>query len=364
MSHEHTSQSREREPSSQGRRRRLGPRSPRAYNQGRTLPDRWKRPTDIFAYPTASGCAGPAETDAGAVAELKRAVEVARHGDSDETVDLMREEWALPRLDLERDVWLVEDDRGLAAYGFCWVEAPPGEIVAEQIVDPALRGRGLSELLLYLGEARAAELFRAAAPDRDGSLGVWSHESDTRRIALFERRGYERVRTFLRLDRDLGPAVEDPVWPAGDHRPGLPHRPRRGSRARGRRRGVPRPLPAVRDGPPGVDGVPLLARRPRHRSLVRRLGRRRGGRRRRSASRHPWAATSTSSSCAARGAAAVSDARSCCRPASSCAGGACLLAYLGVDSQNPTGAMHLYESAGFRSLRGSTFVYEKRLAAG
>ena len=35
------------------------------------------------------------------------------------------------------------------------------------------------------------------------------------------------------------------------------------------------------------------------------------------------------------------------------------LAYLGVDSQNPTGAMHLYESAGFHSLRGSTFVYEK-----
>ena len=52
-------------------------------------------------------------------------MEVARHGDSDVTVDLVREEWALPRLDLEKDVWLVEDDRGLAAYGFCWVEPRP-----------------------------------------------------------------------------------------------------------------------------------------------------------------------------------------------------------------------------------------------
>ena len=305
----------------------------------------------------------PAEADAGAVAELKRAVEVARHGDSDETVELMREEWALPRLDLERDAWLVEGDRGLAAYGFCWVEAPPGDIVAEQVVDPALRGRGLSELLLDLGERRAAELFRAATPDRDGSLGVWSHESDTRRIELFERRGYERVRTFLRLDRDLGPAVEDPVWPAGitvrGFRPGRDKAPvhaageeafrdhfrpsemdlQEWTEFRFSRDDLDIGLWFVAwDGDEVAGGVlgfetpvggyvdELFVRRPwRGRGLGRALLlqacvelRRRG----------------------------------------------LPLAYLGVDSQNPTGAMHLYESAGFRSLRGSTFVYEKGLAAG
>ena len=39
------------------------------------------------------------------------------------------------------------------------------------------------------------------------------------------------------------------------------------------------------------------------------------------------------------------------------------VAYLGVDSENPTGAMHLYRTAGFRSLRGATLYFEKALSA-
>ena len=305
----------------------------------------------------------PAETDAGAVAELKRAVEVARHGDSDVTVDLVREEWALPRLDLEQDAWLVEDDRGLAAYGFCWVEAPPGEIVAEQIVDPALRGRGLSEVLLDLGEARAAELFRAAAPDRDGSLGVWSHESDGRRIELFERRGYERVRTFLRLDRDLGPDVEDPVWPAGitvrGFRTGRDETPvhaageeafrdhfrpsemdlQEWTEFRFSRDDLDTGLWFVAWDGDDVAGAVLNFETPV------------GGYVDELFVRRPWRGRGLGRALLLQ---ACLELRRRGQP----------VAYLGVDSQNPTGALHLYESAGFRSLRGSTFVYEKRLAAG
>ena len=44
---------------------------------------------------------------------------------------------------------------------------------------------------------------------------MWSHETDRRRIALYERRGYSHVSTFLRLDRDLDDTLEPPVWPAG-----------------------------------------------------------------------------------------------------------------------------------------------------
>jgi len=38
-------------------------------------------------------------------------------------------------------------------------------------------------------------------------------------------------------------------------------------------------------------------------------------------------------------------------------------AYLGVDEANPTGARHLYESAGFASSRGATYFFEKRLGS-
>lgn len=317
-----------------------------------------------LAIPSGFRVRRPADADAGVVADLRRAVEVARHGDSDDTPELVREEWAVPRLALERDAWLVEDARGrLAGYALCWVEAPPGAIVAEQVVHPDSRGRGLSEFLLDLCEARAEEQFHAARPDHDGSFGVWSHESDTSRLALYERRGFTKARAFLRLDRDLGPAVEAPAWPSGvsvgtfrsgrdeaavhaageeafrDHfrpsamdleewiefrlsrgdvDPGLWFVAWDGDEAAGAVLAFETPLGGYID--------ELFVRRPwRGRGLGRALLlricaelRRRGQ----------------------------------------------TLAYLGVDSENPTGAMQLYTSAGFRSLRGATLFFEKKLSAG
>jgi mycothiol synthase len=304
----------------------------------------------------------PGAADAAAVAALKRGVEVARHGESDVTVDLVREEWTLPRLDLQKDVWLVEDAGGaLAGYGFCWVEAPPGEIVAEQTVDPAARGRGLSECLLELCEARASGLLTASSHRTDEArLGVWSHHSDAARLSLFERRGYERVRTFLRLDRDLGPEVEAPEWPQGisvltfregkdeaavhaageeafrDHFRPSEMDLEEWLEFRFSRPDLDRDLWTVAwDGDQVAGGIlafetpiggyvdELFVRRPwRGRGLGRALLLRTCGELRR------------------RGHA---------------------VAYLGVDSANPTGAMQLYGSAGFRSLRGPTYFYEKTL---
>jgi mycothiol synthase len=305
----------------------------------------------------------PAEEDAGAVAELKRAVEVARHGESDETVDHIREEWALPRLDLQRDAWLVEDVRGpLVGYGFCWMEAPPGGIVAEQIVDSATRGRGLSEYLLDLCEVRAAELLAEAGPGGKGLLGVWSHHSDPARIALFESRGYHRVRTFLRLDRDLGAEVEAPEWPQGI---------------------------SVRTYRRGQDEAAVHAAgeeafrdhfRPTEMNLEEWLEYRFS---RDDLDLGLWFVAWDGEEVAG---AAVSfetpvggyvDELFVRRPWRGRGLGRALLlqscielrrrgqtrAYLGVDAANPTGAMHLYESAGFRSVRGPTYFYEKAVTA-
>ena len=306
----------------------------------------------------------PDEADAGAVAELERAVEVARHGESDVTVDLVREEWALPRLDLQRDVWLVEDERGrLVGYAFCWMEALPGGLVAEQTVDPAARGRGLSEYLLGLCEERAAELLTEHDPDGRGLLGVWSHHTDPDRIALFERHGYQHVRTFLQLDRDLGPEVEPPEWPQGisvrTYRKGQDEA---AVHAAGEEafRDHFRPTEMDLDGwiefrfsrddldlglwfvawdDEEVAGAVLSFETPI------------GGYVDELFVRRPWRG---------RGLGRALLLQSCVELRRR----GQLRAYLGVDSANPTGAMHLYESAGFRSLRGPTYFYEKAVTAG
>ena len=158
----------------------------------------------------------PSLEDAAAVAALKRTIDVERYGESDAAADEVREEWALPRLILDDDAWVADDSGGsVVAYGLCWMEAPPDEVAAVQLVDPAHRGRGLNELLLDLCEARAAELVRTAAPGTGGTLSVWAHESDARRLELLERHSYRRVRAFLRLERDLDDGLKAPVWPAG-----------------------------------------------------------------------------------------------------------------------------------------------------
>ncbi len=304
----------------------------------------------------------PHAADAAAVAGIRRAVDVARHGDSDVTVEEVHEEWALPRLSMDDDLWLIEDESGApAAYGFCWTENPPREVVADQTVHPERRGLGLSEALLSLEETRAAELARTA-PDRRVALGVWTHEGDVARIALFAQHGFRKVRSFMRLDRDLSQPLETPVWP--------PEITVRGFR-RDRDEGVVhaageeafldhfRPTAmsleewleyrfARADFDPGlwfvawegdeVAGAVLALETPLGGYIDELFVRR------------PWRGRGLGRALLLH---ECAELRRRGLP----------LAYLGVDADNPTGAMHLYRSAGLESKRGATHFFEKEVPA-
>jgi ribosomal protein S18 acetylase RimI-like enzyme len=319
-------------------------------------------PSRHLTLPPGYSLRAPSPADAGPVADLKRAVEVERQADSDVTVDLVREEWALPRLSMDDDLWIVEDVAGsVVGYGLCWVEAPPGDIVADQTVDPRHRGHGLSEILLVLGEARAAELLRAAGPEADGTLGVWAHESDVRRLELLARRGYRREHTFLRLERDLHDGLEAPVWPQGIEVGAF-------------RRGVDEAVVhAAHDevflegsGPAETDLEEWLQSRFAHEGVDLDLwliawdqGEVVGG----------IEATETPSGAymgdlfvrrawRGRGIGRALMLREC----GELRRRGVRTAYFAVDTANPTGALDLFESMGFRSARGATHLFEKTLA--
>ena len=110
--------------------------------------------------------------DADAVTALKIAVETAWHGESDVTVDVRaRGVGAAAPRPRARLVGHRGRAAALVGYGLCWVEAPPAEIVAEQLVHPGHRGHGLSALLLDLCETRAAAFVREAGP---GATASWA----------------------------------------------------------------------------------------------------------------------------------------------------------------------------------------------
>ncbi len=314
--------------------------------------------------PTGYRLRRPTPDDATAVAAIKRAVDIARHGDSDVTVEEVREEWALPRLDMDEDLWLIDDQAGRpVAYGLTWCEGPPYEMVADQIVLPDHRGRGLSELLLGLGEARIAELARAVPAGRPVSLGVWSHESDAGRRELIARHGYRHVRSFLRLDRELDDVVEDAAWPPGIE-------------VRAFRRALDEAAvhaageEAFRDHfrPTAMDLDEWLAFRFSRPDLdvglwfiawdgaevaggVLALVTPAGGYIDELFVRRPWRGRGVGRALLLHEC-AVLRRRGLPR------------AYLGVDADNPTGAMHLYSSAGFKAVRGAQLFFEKELPAG
>ena len=306
----------------------------------------------------------PTVGDAPAVADLKRAVDLARHGESDVTPAEIIEEWALPRLVRYEDLWLVETRSGeLAGYAMVWMENPPNVFVSDQTVHPGHRGRGLSELLLELCEARAAHAAGSATDTAPANLGVWTDENDAARRALYERRGFRFARTFLRLDIDLAEASPAPVWPAGIAVRGF-------RRQRDEAAVHAAADEAFRDHwrPDTMDLDEWLAFRFERPDLDLDLW------------WVAWDGEEVAGSLLAFESplGGYIDSLSVRRPWRGRGLGRALLleafaelrrrdlprAYLGVDSENPTGAMGLYESVGMRPKRAANLVFEKDLTGG
>lgn len=306
----------------------------------------------------------PTADDAPAVADLKRAVEVARHGDSDVTPAQIVEEWALPRLVPDEDVWLIETRSGEpVGYALVWMDDPPNTFVAEQTVHPEHRGRGLSELLLELSETRAIRAAGRASEGAPANLGVWTHEDDTSRRGLYERHGFRYARTFLRLEVDLAEPPAAPVWPRGIavHR-FRRHRDEAAVHAASEE--------AFQDHwrPDSMDLDEWLAFRFERSDLDLDLW------------WVAWDGEKVAGSLLAFESplGGYLDSLSVRRPWRGRGLGRALLleafaelrrrglprAYLGVDSENPTGAMGLYESVGMCPKRGAHLVFEKDLPSG
>ena len=306
----------------------------------------------------------PVADDRSAVSALKAAVQIARHGESDVTAAEVAEEWALPRLSIDEDVWLIEDDPGtVVGYALVWMEDPPCAFVAEQTVHPAHRERGLSEVLLDLSESRARASARAAGADAGANLGVWTHEADTPRRALYARRGFRYVRAFLNLELDLAEAPAEPVWPAGlEVRRFRRHLDEAAVHAASDEAFQDHWRPdamdldewlAFRFERPDLDldlwwvvwdGVQVAA------SLLA-IETPLGGYIDSLSVRRPWRGRGVARALLMQ-AFATLRARGLSR------------AYLGVDGENPTGAVGLYESVGMRSRKGATLVFEKDLPGG
>jgi len=156
--------------------------------------------------------------DATAILDIVTACDIAVIGRPDYTAEDVAADLRRPGLELEHDTLLVRGERGAASSVVAWAychDDGHGEPEADLYVHPEARGAGaLGPWVIAWIEHRAAEILaRGTEPDPHVSIGNWS--SDTVRAGWLKRAGWRPVRTFYRMVVDLVPDTAVPELPAG-----------------------------------------------------------------------------------------------------------------------------------------------------
>jgi mycothiol synthase len=122
-----------------------------------------------------------------------------------------------PEYDPRRDVLLAEVDGELVAAASTDVRtrAGIGHHQVEGWVRVAWRRRGLGRALLGWTERRAAEVARVDGRPPQRMLATWPDQDMTGALALYEGAGYRRVRYGFMMVRDLAEPIPDRALPAG-----------------------------------------------------------------------------------------------------------------------------------------------------
>jgi mycothiol synthase len=119
--------------------------------------------------------------------------------------------------DPRRDLLLAEIEGALVAAAQTDVRTRDGIGVhqVEGFVRPAWRRRGLGRALLHWTERRAAEVARVDGRSSERALTAWPDEDQVGATALYESEGYRIVRYGYLMVRDLADPIADAPLPEG-----------------------------------------------------------------------------------------------------------------------------------------------------
>lgn len=161
--------------------------------------------------------------DIRSIAAIFIARETALFGATESTVGSTAEwiltVWQSPHFGLEKDSWVVFAPDGTAAgYVTLWrPELTPLKMYASPRILPLYRGLGLTTFLLHAAETRARELMQAAGPDASATLNSWTETADEASRQVLEQEGYKPLRYYWRMEIELDVRPPLPVWPNGIH---------------------------------------------------------------------------------------------------------------------------------------------------
>jgi len=149
---------------------------------------------------------------------MERVAEVDRTGFVD-TLEDMTNQFNDPWSDPEKDYIVGLTDSGqVVGIGRVFVNPTPrrerNAFLAGE-VHPEYRGRGLGELILNWMEANGRQRLLEFSPGLPRSLRTSCHDYLSDRISLFERHGFSPVRNTYRMRRDLSQPIPEQALPDG-----------------------------------------------------------------------------------------------------------------------------------------------------
>lgn len=145
--------------------------------------------------------------DVAAVLALGLAVDVEEYGEPDWDEADVRDDFARPRFDLDRDTWLVEaPDGSLAGYAATWDREPHAVVMADAFTHP-----DAPDLYPWLVATISERVREHAADSGETTARVFSSAPNARRAAALRDAGYDICRVFRRMVVDLDESVAPPA---------------------------------------------------------------------------------------------------------------------------------------------------------
>ncbi len=151
----------------------------------------------------------PQGGEASEIDRLSAAVDAALDAPATLTEHLIRRMWNRPRFDLQTDAWIVEHRGMIFGYAQVWAESPE-HMSGFTLVDPEHTGLGIGSALAGLIEGRVAEQAVGAA-----QLFIATIQQDEAATRLLAARGYEFARRFWQMEVELDSAPQPAEPPAG-----------------------------------------------------------------------------------------------------------------------------------------------------
>jgi mycothiol synthase len=160
----------------------------------------------------------PNQEDAESIVALCNADSRHLYGIEEYTVEEMHRGWNMPRVNMERDMRVVvAPDGQIASYYEVWdLEDPHTTVYVWGRVHPDYTGRGIGSYQMEWAEERARQAIRLAPPQARVVMWVSTLDIDHLAQELFDGYGFQRIRSSLRMVIEFnGAPPPHPVWPEG-----------------------------------------------------------------------------------------------------------------------------------------------------